>query len=246
MKENLDDYFAAYTPEFPYHWDEELLLRAYSEKIVQRLGGNNTSLSVLSLGIGGQLVSKTLWSNLNIEKYTVLEGSAQIIDSYRMNNSIPKFLSIQHTYFEDADIREKYDVIEMGFVLEHVDNPKLILEKFFQFLKPGGYLFAAVPNARSLHRLLGNEAGFLNDIYSLSEYDLELGHKRYFDLKTISRLVEECGYIINEKVGLVMKPLATSQLSQLKLGVSVEEAFIKVGYGLPEIANGVLVIATRP
>jgi hypothetical protein len=102
-----------------------------------------------------------------------------------------------------------------------------------------------VPNARSLHRLLGHSAGFLADLHALSQHDRELGHKRYFDSDSISHLVEESGYVILDKVGLVLKPLTTSQLQQLSLGPSVEKAFIDVGYDMPEICNGILLTA-RP
>lgn len=57
-------------------------------------------------------------------------------------------------YFEEYSPDEKFDVIIMGFVLEHVDNPDLILERYRHFLKPGGRLYIAVPNAKSLNRRL--------------------------------------------------------------------------------------------
>jgi len=104
-------------------------------------------------------------------------------------------------------------------------------------------LFASVPNARSLHRLLGQAAGFMQDIYALSQFDRELGHKRYFDSQSITQLVEESGYTLLHKMGLVLKPLTTSQLRQLSLGERVEKAFIDVGYEHPDIANGILLIA---
>jgi 2-polyprenyl-3-methyl-5-hydroxy-6-metoxy-1,4-benzoquinol methylase len=242
MNEDLNAYKAAYTEQFPYHWDEELLLKAYARKIVEKLQ-TLSDIRILSLGIGGQTVSRTIREQIDIAEYHILEGSEEIIARYRHETSPPPRVTIHHTYFEDTHFTHPFDAIEMGFVLEHVDDPGLILRKFRQFLKPGGVLFAAVPNARSLHRLLGHSAGFLHDLYALSQYDLELGHKRYFDAQSITQLVEEAGYVISEKLGLVLKPLTTAQLQQLALTERIENALIDVGYKNPDITNGILLIA---
>jgi 2-polyprenyl-3-methyl-5-hydroxy-6-metoxy-1,4-benzoquinol methylase len=244
MQEDLNAYQGAYTEQFPYHGDEEALLAAYARKIVERLQGQR-ALRVLSLGIGGQRVSQAIRDRLDVTDYHILEGAADIIARYQAETSPPAHVTIHHTYFEQAHFEQPFDAIEMGFVLEHVDDPGLILRRFRAFLKPTGVLFAAVPNARSLHRLLGHSAGLLADLYALSQYDRELGHKRYFDGNSISRLVEDSGYAILDKVGLVLKPLTTSQLQQLSLAPEIQNAFIDVGYGLPDICNGVLLIA-RP
>ena len=242
MTEDLNAYKDAYTERFPYHWDEELLLEAYAQKIVDRLG-QHQGLRVLSLGIGGQRVSRTIREKLSISEYHILEGSEAIIERYRSETSPPSNVIIHHTYFEVAEFDAPFDFIEMGFVLEHVDDPGYILRKFRSLLKPNGLLFVAVPNARSLHRLLGHSAGYLQDLFLLSEFDLQLGHKRYFDSETISQLIQNSGYSVLEKLGLVIKPLTTSQLLQLELDERVENAFIAVGYEQPDISNGILLIA---
>lgn len=243
MKENLDAYHQAYTPQFPYHHDEDLLLRAYSEKIVEHLAGR-TGLHLLSLGIGGQTVSATLRERIAPAEYHIVEGSADIIDAYRRTTRPPANTIIHHAYFEDIELaRGGFDAIEMGFVLEHVDDPGLVLRRFREFLKPGGTLFTAVPNGRSLHRLLGHAAGFLPDLYALSDSDRALGHKRYFDAGSFQQLVEQSGYAVQSRFGLVLKPLTAAQLRSLSLDRRVEQAFIDVGYTLPDLCNGVMLVA---
>lgn len=242
MTENLDAYKSAYTPQFPYHHDEELLLQAYSGKIVSRLE-NRQSLRLLSLGIGGQTVSATLRAKLDIAEYHIIEGSGDIIAAYRTATSPPANVIIHHDRFETASLEGGFDAIEMGFVLEHVDDPALVLRRYRQFLKADGILFTAVPNARSLHRLLGHAAGMLTDLYALSPSDRDLGHKRYFDAPIFEEVVSNAGFTIIQRHGLVLKPLATAQLQSLDFSPAIEGAFIEVGYSLPDICNGIMLTA---
>jgi len=242
MKENLDQYKDAYQDSFPYYWDETLLLDAYVRRLISATSSMK-NVRALSLGIGRQIVSRALFDNISLSEYHIVEGSPEIIEDYKKEASPPDFVSIHNAYFEDIEFDQPFDLIEMGFVLEHVDDPELILRRYRRFLAPGGLLFVAVPNARSLHRLLGQAAGLMPDIYSLSQSDRDLGHKRYFDSDSISRLVEECGYKIEGVHGLMLKPFTTGQIHSLRMGNALDEALIEVGYGLPEITNGVLIEA---
>ncbi len=241
--ENLNVYAAAYTETFPYHWDETLLLRAYVGKLLEHLEVKEPE-RLLSLGIGGQLVSSALSNRFGEAEYHIVEGSDEIISNYRAQVNPPASVQIHHAYFEDAHFpHTHFDAIEMGFVLEHVDDPLFVLKHFRNCLTQNGLLFVAVPNARSLHRLLGQAAGLLDNIYALSASDLDLGHKRYFDAESIAALVEEAGYCVKHRHGLVMKPLTTSQLIGIHPDARLEQAFISVGYDLPDLANGVLIVA---
>ncbi|WP_202844367.1 class I SAM-dependent methyltransferase [Luteimonas saliphila] len=242
MKENLDQYKNAYEDSFPYYWDETVLLDAYVRKLIEAMAGRR-DVRALSLGIGRQIVSRALFENIDLREYHVIEGSPAIIEAYRTQASPPDFVRLHNAYFEDIEFDQTFDLIEMGFVLEHVDDPELILRRFRKFLSPDGLLFVSVPNARSLHRLLGQAAGLMPDIYALSQSDRELGHKRYFDTQSFTKLVEDCGYRVTARHGLMLKPLTTSQIHSLGMGSELDQALIEVGYGLPDISNGILIEA---
>ena len=102
-----------------------------------------------------------------------------------------------------------------------------------------------VPNARSLHRLLGHEAGLLDDVYRLSVEDLELGHRRYFDLTSLRALVADAGLEVRRAEGIFLKPLTTRQMQGLALPPDVAEAFFKIGVAYPDIANAIYLETTR-
>ena len=69
-----------------------------------------------------------------------------------------------NTFFENYKSENKYDVILANHVLEHVNSPSKVLNYIKLFLKDEGKVFITVPNANSLHRLIGVEMGLLSSI----------------------------------------------------------------------------------
>lgn len=245
-KENLDNYHSAYQPEFHFNDENVLTLSFYAERMCNVLRSKKAQ-SVLSLGIGHRVVSQSIINEFNhhLRKYIIVEGSAEIISDYKSRfPDLPKSVKIIHSYFEDFDPGEKFDAIEMGFVLEHVDDPAQIIKIFKKFLNPGGTVFLAVPNALSMHRQLGHLAGFLPDMYKLSPEDLQLGHKRYFDLNSFKKLITDCGLTIQRTEGNFMKPLTTGQLGSLNLKPEIWRALMLFGIDHPDSCNSIYVEAT--
>lgn len=241
MKKNtLDNFKDSYNKDFKFHDENIQMLTSYAERVINTLTSNKAE-SLLSLGIGHEIVSKSLMNK--VKNYHIIEGSGEIIKNYISNLSLPNNVKIQETYFEDFECNLKFDAIEMGFVLEHVEDPLLVLKKFSKYLKEDGTIFIAVPNARSLHRQVGYEAGLLDDIYSLSKEDLELGHKRYFDLESIIQLINESGLKIRKIEGIMLKPLTTSQINSLNLLKEVINALMKLSVNYPDISNSIYIEA---
>ena len=200
---------------------------------------------MLSLGIGYQIVSQSIVRELGrrLASYTIVEGSRAVIEEFMAQWPLERKPEVVEAYFESFEPGRPFDAIEMGFVLEHVDDPGLIVRRFKRYLKPGGFIGMAVPNARSLHRLIGHEAGLLDDVYKLSAEDRQLGHKRYFDLDSFPRLAESEGLTVRRARGIMMKPVTTRQLGSLNLSPEVVRALYTVADGLPAIANGLYIEA---
>jgi|HigsolmetaAR203D_1030402.scaffolds.fasta_scaffold00132_36 2-polyprenyl-3-methyl-5-hydroxy-6-metoxy-1,4-benzoquinol methylase len=246
--ENLDQYVQAYEASFPYARDNHGVLTAYARQLVDACLKFSGSIDLCSLGIGYEIVSRSLATQIGekIQTYTAVEGSALLIQRYRQRSDFPYKLNLVHDYFETFETDQRFDVIEMGFVLEHVDDPALIVERFSRMLKPAGVICAAVPNALSLHRLLGARAGLLKDPYALSEWDLQLGHKRYFDRDSFIDLFRQCNLRITKEAGLMLKPFSTAQLNALDLPDSVWEVLFHSGDLAPAYAYGLYVEVRLP
>jgi len=174
----------------------------------------------------------------------IVEGSGELINEFKQTVSGADKVTLVQDMFEEYTPDEPFDAIEMGFILEHVDDPQLILSRYAKFLKPGGTVFIGVPNARALHRRIGHEAGLLDNMYRLGEADLQLGHQRYFDYESLTRLVLNAGLKIVAVEGILLKPITTSQIAALQLPPAVIDALFQVGVSYPDLANAIYLEAT--
>ena len=186
VKESLDDHAEAYTDTFKYALDNDLILNEYAKRIASRLSGG----SLMELGIGHGITTE-IFSQC-VSRHLVIEGSGAIIKKFREKKNLPD-TEIIESFFENFETKEKFDYIIMGFILEHVDVPEVIVTKFKKFLAESGSIFVAAPNSEALNRRLGYEAGMLEDLERLSDSDRLLGHKRYLNLKKLRTLAERSG-----------------------------------------------------
>lgn len=234
MKNMLDDHVVAYQGESLYDFDNQILLNWYPRRI---LGSIEGAKSVLELGLGHGFTTR-IFSN-NFDRHVVLEGSPAIIQNFKKR--FPKCdAQIVETYFEKFDTDEKFDVIVMGFILEHVEDPFEIISRYKKFLSPKGKFFLAVPNAEALNRRLGHIAGMLADMNALSENDRIQGHRRYYTVSSLTEEITRAGFKIDKMEGIYLKPLTTSQVISLNLDERIISALCEVGVLYPELSCGIL------
>lgn len=227
----LDTFAEAYV-NGPYLKDNELTLNWCSDRIIALSSGT----SLLELGLGHGVTAARL--SKHFKHYVVLEGSEQVIGQFKALHGDVQ-VEIVHDYFERFETKEKFDSISMGFVLEHVDDPVSLLRGYQRFLKEGGAIFVTVPNAESLHRRLGKEAGFLKDLTALSDADHAQGHQRYYTLSRIEDEIHAAGLRIVAREGVYLKPFTSAQLEALQLPSQVYNALLVVGSGYPELCNSI-------
>ncbi len=176
------------------------------------------------------------------KRITMVEGSGKF--SADLRQRFPK-AKVVHALFEEFKPEELFDNIILGHVLEHVQNPVDILARAKQWLKPGsGRLFAAVPNARSLHRQAAVIMGMLPQEDALNEMDLHHGHRRVFNPETFRNAFYQAGLQIEVFGGYWMKPVSNKQIED-NWSAEMLDAFMKLGERYPDIAGEIYIVASN-
>ena len=225
----LDRYSPAYSPNSPSTLECDLILHWYPRRIVERFGHCD---SLLELGIGHGFTASLF--NGACDRHVIVEGSDVMIRQFQENN--PSFgAELIKDWFESYKTDEQFDVIVMGFILEHVEDPGFLLDRYREKLNPGGRMFIAVPNAKSLNRRLGLELGKIDDIYSLNENDIAQGHRRQFCLESLHTLVTGCGWRVIHQEGIYLKPLPLAALKDLPDFQENLQAMLRVGVDFPDL-----------
>lgn len=67
-------------------------------------------------------------------------------------------IKVLKTTFEKALVKEKYDVVILNHVLEHLVDPTKVLQKIYKVLKSDGIVVINVPNAGSLSARIYGES----------------------------------------------------------------------------------------
>jgi 2-polyprenyl-3-methyl-5-hydroxy-6-metoxy-1,4-benzoquinol methylase len=232
-KENLDQHIDAYDDKHIFSYDMKIWMNWYVKRLKEILKGKKC----LELGIGHGYTTNTFSSCFN--EYTVIEGSKQMIERY-FKLFPSSNVKIELGYFEDFKTEEKFDVILMGYVLEHVDNPKLILKKYKKYLSANGSIYVVVPNGSALNRRFGLKAGYIKSLDEMSDFDYKGGHKRTFTYESLMQLVKDCDLETAREEGIFLKCMSTEQMLKLNISESIINAMCEVAVDFPEIAACVL------
>jgi len=234
MKKDLNAVSSEYLPNAATEIENNLMLNWYPQRIISRF---KKVSSILELGLGHGHTAKIF--SKACDHYVVIQGASVVIDQFK--KSVPDFDGeIIEAYFEDYSPNKKFDVIVMGSILEHVDDPDFLLTRYRSFLSPEGKLYVAVPNAKSLNRRIGLELGLLEDIYSLNANDLALGHQRQYCRDTLKEAVTRSGYCILHEEGIYLKPLPLAVLKTLNDFEANLQAMLQVGTNFPDLCVGLL------
>ena len=88
---------------------------------------------------------------------------------------------------EDFAKREKFDVIIMFQLIEHVDNPRLVIESMRGMLTPGGILVLETPNPRGLDYNIFKKSWWAH--YHFPR------HWHLFTPESLGKILVESGYV---------------------------------------------------
>lgn len=214
-----------------HYGDEEARLERRANlyaarRAAEQVGGPD----VLVCGAGTGAWTDTLLEKL--ERFDTVDAVAGLVEALVSRH--PERITGHVSLFEAFSPPHPYDTVVMGHVLEHVADPVAVLARARRWLKPGGRVVILVPNADSIHRLVGVELGFLDEPAAFTPADELLGHRRVYNPESLRRDCEDAGLICQELTGLILKPLSNTQMDAWD--DALQDAFFALGDRCPHLA----------
>jgi 2-polyprenyl-3-methyl-5-hydroxy-6-metoxy-1,4-benzoquinol methylase len=195
--------------------------------------------SVLELGPAEGVMTDVLVRNF--PDYTIVDGAISFVNSIILRH---KNVKGYRSLIEEIKFDRRFDNIIIGHVMEHVDNPKIVLKKLHSILEDDGIILCAVPNANSIHRVAGVLMNLLDAPTSLNNTDISNGHKRVYDLDTLKKEFLDSDFRILHVGGYWLKPFSHQQIEKW-YDTKLIETFLKLGEVYPDIAGEIYLIATK-
>ena len=225
------------SPEIPDKWLENQLQVYEQAWLLDRIPRGST---VLELGYGEGLVTRALIDHGC--RVTVVEGSTLLVEEAgRIHGDNVR---CAHALFEDYRPAETFEIVLASHVLEHVDEPRLVLDNASRWLAPGGRLIVIVPNRDSIHRRLAVIMGLQDRLDTLGPRDMLVGHQRVYSISTLEAELMDAGYELAETKGFFLKTLPNSMM--LDYSPELIDALNVVAEALPvEMLANLAVVAGR-
>ena len=143
---------------------------------------------------------------------TTVDASAMLLNEMQKQLAGKQWIS-HVSLFEEYVPDKPFDAVIATYVLEHVDDPDLIIRTAHdKWLKSGGLLTVVVPHALSLHRRLAVKMGLVPSPDHLGDTDRRMGHKRCFMYTDMEKMLLDAGFKVIEMQGLFTKLLPNSLL----------------------------------
>jgi len=160
----------------------------------------------------------------HFQRIVGLDASSTHLDEAKKR--LPQ-VEFYHDLIENYQTNERFDTITMLNVLEHVEEPIQILQKAASLLSDDGVLLVHVPNAQAVNRKIAVLMGTLENCEELSPFDINVvGHRRSYDLASLSADVEASGLTVMASGGVFYKMFSTPQMDWfLKNGLWEEGGF---------------------
>lgn len=190
-------------------WRFKFLIKELIEQKI-RLSKN---LKIMDLGCGTGILSNQIESYYPV-KIDRVDSSEKMLNQ---NKKIKGKLICYNTSEKNKKIKNKYDIIFLFDVLEHIKNDKKFLSDALYHIKPGGLLVLNVPSLHSFY----------------SKYDVAVGHVRRYSKTSFEKVAKACAVdIISIKYwGFLLVPvLALRKFSLIFFKQKKYDEIIKHGW----------------
>ena len=133
--------------------------------------------------------------------------------------------------------------------LEHLDNPKEILEKVYSWLSENGVLYLVCPNANAPSRQIAVKMGLIESNTSVTESERIHGHRKTYNLDTLEGEILSTGLKVIHRGGIFFKALANFQFDKLMSSDIISKGYLdgcyKLGMNYPDLCASIYLICGK-
>ena len=155
-----------------------------------------------------------------------------------------------HSTFEQANLPRRYDNIVLTHVLEHLDDPVLVLKRINnEWLADGGRFFLVCPNANAPSRQIAVKMGLISHNAAVTPAEAEHGHRCTYSLDTLERDAVAAGLKVVHRSGIFFKALANFQWDRLLQTDIISKQYLEGCYQLgqqyPDLCSSIFLLCER-
>ena len=155
-----------------------------------------------------------------------------------------------NSLFEQASLPKRYDNIVMTHVLEHLDDPVLVLKRINdEWLAEGGRFFLVCPNANAPSRQIAVKMGLITHNAAVTPAEAEHGHRCTYSLDTLERDAAAAGLKVLHRSGIFFKALANFQWDRLLQTDIISREYLEGCYQLgqhyPDLCSSIFLMCER-
>lgn len=179
---------------------------------------------------------------------TCVEASDVAIEEAKQKLS--EKVKFVNSLFEQANLPKRYDNIVLTHVLEHLDDPVLVLKRINdEWLAENGRFFLVCPNANAPSRQIAVKMGLISHNAAVTPAEAEHGHRCTYTLDTLERDAVAAGLKVVHRSGIIFKALANFQWDRLLQTDIISKEYLegcyKLGQQYPDLCSSIFLMCER-
>lgn len=152
--------------------------------------------------------------------------------------------------FESTALPRRYDNIVLTHVLEHLNDPILVLKRINdEWLAEGGRFFLVCPNANAPSRQIAVKMGLISHNTAVTPAEAEHGHRCTYTLDTLERDATAAGLKVVHRSGIFFKALANFQWDRLLQTDIISNEYLEgcfmLGQQYPDLCSSIFLMCER-
>jgi 2-polyprenyl-3-methyl-5-hydroxy-6-metoxy-1,4-benzoquinol methylase len=155
-----------------------------------------------------------------------------------------------NSLFETATLPTNYNNIILTHVLEHLDDPILVLKRINdEWLSANGRFFLVCPNANAPSRQIAVKMGLISHNTAITPAEAAHGHRITYTLDTLERDAKAAGLNIVHRSGIFFKALANFQWDRLLntdiISPEYLEGCYQLGQQYPDLCSSIFLLCEK-